>query len=120
MYRRAWLWSPVAVLPLLAVGAWFGLRAANVEAPAQTESASLTTCCTPDCCPPDCCPGCCEVGQAAKNNPVAKTDEQAKVAVFICPLTGEQLPCPQCCPLNQQTVQASAKNLSCPPCPWCP
>jgi hypothetical protein len=23
-------------------------------------------------------------------------------AGFICPITGEQLPCPNCCPLNQQ------------------
>jgi hypothetical protein len=21
---------------------------------------------------------------------------------FICPVTGEELPCPNCCPLNQQ------------------
>lgn len=27
---------------------------------------------------------------------------QAGAATFICPVTGEELPCPNCCPLNQQ------------------
>ena len=106
-------------MPLLVVGAWFGLRAANAETLAPTQSASLAECCTPDCCPPDCCPGCCNSGQVAKGNQAAKTDQQAK-AVYICPLTGEQLACPECCPLNQKTVQVSAKNDGCPPCPLCP
>lgn len=22
-------------------------------------------------------------------------------AAFVCPMTGEELPCPQCCPLNE-------------------
>jgi hypothetical protein len=25
----------------------------------------------------------------------------AVTAGYICPLTGEELPCPECCPLNQ-------------------
>jgi len=25
-----------------------------------------------------------------------------KAAGFICPITGEELPCPKCCPLNQK------------------
>ncbi len=31
------------------------------------------------------------------------TDEpqQVKAASFTCPLTGEELPCPKCCPLNK-------------------
>jgi hypothetical protein len=30
--------------------------------------------------------------------------KQAKVATsgYVCPLTGEKLPCPNCCPLNQK------------------
>lgn len=55
---------------------------------------------------------------------------------YICPLTGEELPCPDCCPLNQeQAEQQVAKNdakaasdgegYECPltgeilPCPKC-
>lgn len=28
--------------------------------------------------------------------------QQATGESFTCPLTGEQLPCPKCCPLNAQ------------------
>ena len=28
--------------------------------------------------------------------------DQAQGGSFTCPLTGEELPCPNCCPLNQQ------------------
>ena len=27
--------------------------------------------------------------------------EQAGAGAYVCPLTGEELPCPNCCPLNQ-------------------
>ncbi len=27
--------------------------------------------------------------------------QQAKAGGFVCPITGEELPCPNCCPLNQ-------------------
>jgi hypothetical protein len=43
---------------------------------------------------------------------------------YICPITGEELPCEKCCPLNQ-TQQASEKPYICPitgeelPCPNC-
>jgi hypothetical protein len=37
---------------------------------------------------------------------------QADSGGFVCPLTGEKLPCSNCCPLNQQT----AKNASDEPC----
>lgn len=34
----------------------------------------------------------------------ARTEAQpaAKAAGYVCPLTGETLPCPDCCPLNGQ------------------
>ena len=32
-------------------------------------------------------------------NTNAKTEKQA--GGFVCPITGEELPCPNCCPLNQ-------------------
>ena len=41
---------------------------------------------------------------------------------FVCPLTGEVLPCPECCPLNHEDA---AKPFICPitgeelPCPKC-
>jgi hypothetical protein len=46
-----------------------------------------------------------------------------KAGGFTCPLTGEDLPCPQCCPLNQQTAGADCcADPDCPPgcCPECP
>ena len=27
--------------------------------------------------------------------------EQVQAEGYVCPLTGEELPCPKCCPLNQ-------------------
>lgn len=42
---------------------------------------------------------------------------------YTCPITGEQLPCERCCPLNQQ--QAKERSYTCPitgeelPCPNC-
>jgi uncharacterized membrane protein len=42
---------------------------------------------------------------------------------YTCPLTGELLPCPKCCPLNQQ--QGAKEAYTCPltgeqlPCPAC-
>ena len=30
----------------------------------------------------------------------ANADTQSNEAGFICPITGEELPCPNCCPLN--------------------
>ena len=37
-------------------------------------------------------------------NVQAKTEQpqQVKAESFTCPLTGEELPCPNCCPLNQR------------------
>lgn len=32
----------------------------------------------------------------------AKTKEPPKSAGYVCPLTGEELPCPNCCPLNKR------------------
>ncbi len=28
------------------------------------------------------------------------TDSQSKEVGFVCPITGEELPCPNCCPLK--------------------
>ena len=30
----------------------------------------------------------------------ANADTQSNNAYFVCPITGEELPCPKCCPLN--------------------
>jgi hypothetical protein len=46
----------------------------------------------------------------------------ARAGGFVCPLTGEVLPCAKCCPLNQQAQEPS---YTCPltgeelPCPKC-
>ena len=42
-----------------------------------------------------------------------------------CPLTGEPLPCPNCCPLNEGKPQAQEQTVTCPitgeelPCEKC-
>ena len=44
---------------------------------------------------------------------------------YTCPLTGEQLPCPKCCPLNESKQQAKEQTFTCPvtgeelPCEKC-
>lgn len=60
--------------------------------------------------------------------------QPVKAEGYICPLTGEELPCPNCCPLNQRSQQAADKSTKprkaaegyiCPitgeelPCPNC-
>ncbi len=46
-------------------------------------------------------------------------------ASYTCPLTGEQLPCPKCCPLNASQQQAQEQAFICPitgeelPCEKC-
>jgi hypothetical protein len=60
-------------------------------------------------------------------NPVSTSAEG-----YVCPLTGETLPCPSCCPLNQtksasvvSNPQATSSGYVCPitgetlPCPGC-
>jgi hypothetical protein len=31
----------------------------------------------------------------------ADKPQQAEAGPYVCPLTGEELPCPNCCPLNK-------------------
>jgi hypothetical protein len=42
---------------------------------------------------------------------------------YICPVTGEELPCPLCCPYNAQAARQSTKEQACCPqgecCPEC-
>ena len=45
------------------------------------------------------------VGGLALANAQKATDQQvdrANAHQFICPITGEELPCPRCCPLNDK------------------
>ena len=30
-----------------------------------------------------------------------RAEQVAKEAGYVCPATGEELPCPECCPLNE-------------------
>ena len=39
-------------------------------------------------------------GQALSERGTAKS-QQAKADGFVCPITGETLPCPKCCPLSK-------------------
>ncbi len=34
-------------------------------------------------------------------NTHAKADQPQNASGYVCPITGEELPCPLCCPLNQ-------------------
>lgn len=44
---------------------------------------------------------------------------------YVCPITGETLPCPNCCPLNGYKPQAQKQSYTCPitgeelSCPKC-
>jgi hypothetical protein len=44
---------------------------------------------------------------------------------YVCPITGEVLPCEKCCPLNESKQQAQEQSSTCPitgeelPCPLC-
>ncbi len=46
-------------------------------------------------------------------------------STYICPVTGDPLPCPDCCPLVQNKHQAPAQSYLCPitgerlPCEQC-
>lgn len=42
---------------------------------------------------------------------------QARPA-YVCPITGERLPCEKCCPLNSFTCPVTGEELPCPAC--CP
>lgn len=33
---------------------------------------------------------------------ILRVGQPENAASYICPLTGEQLPCPQCCPINNE------------------
>jgi hypothetical protein len=37
----------------------------------------------------------------AKSSPGQSAKPAAEAETYTCPLTGEELPCPCCCPLNQ-------------------
>ena len=38
---------------------------------------------------------------ASQQTKQEKQTQQAKEQGYICPATGEELPCPNCCPLNK-------------------
>lgn len=48
-----------------------------------------------------------------------------KTAGFVCPITGETLPCAICCPLNKEKKEAATEGYTCPvtgeqlPCEKC-
>jgi hypothetical protein len=48
----------------------------------------------------------------ARTQGQAATPEQANAA-YVCPLTGEELPCPKCCPLNTSQPQGAALQGCC-------
>jgi hypothetical protein len=93
--KRAILLATLLAVPLLMAGA-LALHAR------QNLGSDTTAKVAEDCCPdPSSAPGCCPECQpdcclATRNSQPSKT------ADFVCPVTGEILPCPDCCPLNQK------------------
>ena len=87
MNRCKCLGALLALVCLLSISARASLSVAAVN-PAAAEH----NCCSDPGSPPDCCtdctPECCQEGQTPAK-------------AFNCPLTGEELPCSDCCPLNQ-------------------
>ncbi len=41
-------------------------------------------------------------GLVYANSVTQNTPQASQEDGYTCPITGEQLPCPKCCPLNQQ------------------
>jgi hypothetical protein len=85
--------SLVALVSVLGLGmAAASPKAANAVPPPAKVAGQAACCddCPPDC-PPDCCPEC----------PSARR-QQASRQGYTCPITGEELPCPNCCPLGQK------------------
>jgi len=49
----------------------------------------------------------------------------AQARPYVCPITGEVLPCEKCCPLSESKHQTQEQSYTCPitgeelPCPLC-
>jgi hypothetical protein len=59
----------------------------------------------------------------ARSATQAETPGQLSEPRYVCPITGEELPCPDCCPLNQTKTApkaaaepSSAADGCCPEC----
>jgi hypothetical protein len=84
-----------ALLALAVLLSVLGIGTANSTPPAAKPVlpvAKVVDCCDDPFCPPGCCAECppnCNGSTVAKQK-----------SCYTCPLTGEQLPCPNCCPLN--------------------
>lgn len=132
MLRSKWLFSLLAIVPLLATGAWAGSQAFGNTREVTTvvrgnpcgdstcplcetggKNAAKTDCCDDPTCPPgcsaDCTPDCLDLKVSAKTTKTAKTE--------CCP-QGECCPAGACCPATAKT--AVKKEFTCPPCPFCP
>jgi hypothetical protein len=125
--RTKYIAGAVVGLGLLIAGGMlaFNLTTGNVRADNTPDAVESDSCCvTGDCCCPgqgSCCDpakrvagavkatkgtsccvtgDCCCPGQGSCCDPNAKA--KAAEGPFICPITGEELACPNCCPLNQK------------------
>ncbi len=106
MTRHKYLFILVGLLSLIGIGA-----GAVAKTALSTGAAPELNCCDDPTCPPGCCSEC----------PLdcCPSAQQIEAQTFTCPLTGEQLPCANCCPLNPESAQEPAK-IACPSCPLCP
>jgi hypothetical protein len=115
------LWSCAAIMPLLGFGAWYSTSpgywlgccdADAAEVGTSLAQAKVTSDCCPDgpCCPECCTPSCCQevkvaavkgkAGDCCADGSCCTTPATKTVAAFVCPLTGQELPSPNCCPLS--------------------
>lgn len=45
---------------------------------------------------------------------VGVVSANSQVRAYTCPLTGEELPCPKCCPLSKSNPQTQQQSFICP------
>jgi hypothetical protein len=65
----------------------------------RNEKSNSASCCPDGACCPD--GPCCSTESVKAKCCSSSADGVATAEGFDCPLTGEKLPCPKCCPLNK-------------------
>jgi hypothetical protein len=99
------LWSFLAVLPLLGLGAWHGAARLTADA-AQKFDCCLDPECPPDC-SPECPPDCLDFSTTAQ-----KAEKSA-----CCPLCANR---GAAVASSNATKPSVTKKITCPECPLCP
>lgn len=112
MMRKNWLWTLLALVPLGIGGVLFARSQVGPEVRPEPAPAGYVCPLTGEELPCEkCCPlnqesedsaigatrpNCCQASDAIPSESQVSQDQQEDG--FICPLTGEELPCEKCCP----------------------